>query len=201
MAPFAWPIAVVVIVIFAFVFFRKEIKNILNRTKKLKIFGVAASVQREQKAFEEQSQVLKILNKFDSQLVLDYEKLIKERIELDEIKIPSERESYLLKLLARAVINGTFEMIYSQIFGTQLRLLEDLNQKSSGESKSNLKKYYDEYSTMFNLPDPASYDSYFGFLQSWDLIKITGDNVAITLQGRELLLYIVSSGKNKENLF
>ncbi len=62
---------------------------------------------------------------FDNPLLTDLEKAV--RTESEKYEPGNERERYLVRVIASVIAVAAFEMTYLNIFGSQLRALNDLN--------------------------------------------------------------------------
>jgi hypothetical protein len=106
--------------------------------------------------------------------------------------INAERERVLIRFLASVHIGQSFDRIYYNVFGSQLRALNVLNGSPEGLPKIVAEAFYEfgkslEPESYTNL----SYESWLAFLSSWFLVTVEDDDVKITAFGTEFLKYLL----------
>ncbi len=195
-----WPVVTLIIVFGLVGIFYKPLKNFFERMNALKLpGGVETRVTQDQTNLIKSDKVAEVILKlFDNKLVNEQEQKIRNIISLDDINNPDDKVKIILKYSASLSIEALFEVAYAWIYGTQIQLLESINPKKEGESKSNLKVFFDSHIEMLPQPAGNNFGSYLEFLRYYNLIEFSGEQVLITLAGREFLSYLVRSGKSKD---
>jgi hypothetical protein len=112
-----------------------------------------------------------------------------------EAKFKLTRETILVKSLAEATVALHFERVYQVVWGSQIALLRNLNERGGNADDGILKHYYDAGQAAF----PARYSDY--TLQSWTafltgtkLIAVSDKAVNLTLPGKRFLQYLIDRG-------
>jgi len=103
---------------------------------------------------------------------------------------PADRERFLTRGMTATLVMGFFEITWWLMFGSQIRALERLNKGVA--SIQELRPFYEQ-----SLPQHPQYpfESWLIFLTSRILIRQDGNNVSITVRGREFLTWLVQNGK------
>ncbi len=130
----------------------------------------------------------------------DLNNYIKNQIKFDELS-EIEKINNLLYLSKLYYILFQFETIYGIIYGSQIRLLENLN--SSPLAVSEVKSFFDSVVRAYpETLSKISLDAYLNFLEKNFLISISKTNeISITHTGQDFLLYLTTHRKNKNKLF
>jgi hypothetical protein len=196
-----WPaIAIGFVCVFFMVFFQKNIRAFIDRTKGVKYRS--AEVQTENPSQEPvdttPNSAEKLMKTLDSPVLIQGENLIKEALDKAGVGEGTERENLLIRFLAVTNLALTFERIDSIIWGSQIYILEHLNTNRLGIARGDIKSlYYDEatkrWPTFFGT---YSYDAYLGFLKNSNLILEQDGNLLITNFGVEFLQYLARVGKS-----
>jgi hypothetical protein len=193
-----WPTLVFII----FLFVRSNIYSLIDRIKK--IGHGKTTIETGQQQFERKparSGVDIALGLFKPQTVANNENNIKTQIGLDKLESDPEKIDQLLKLSVVLSLIVRFEKLYNLIFGSQIRILQQLN-SGEIEDRASLKRFY-EYVERRN-PEffkTYEYDSYLNFLISSNVIIEHPDGkIKITDLGNDFLKYLIDTGKqfNKE---
>jgi hypothetical protein len=112
----------------------------------------------------------------------------------------AERGEFIVKFLARGIVEYTYDRIWLGIFNSQFLALQELNRRIVMR-REEIKSFYDvaAASNPRLYPD-YSFDTWVGYLVSQVLI-IThpGNTVEITLRGRDFLKYLVHYGYSTAN--
>ncbi len=127
---------------------------------------------------------------FDGPMLRETEANVRARF--DEIE-PTEREAFLSRTITMLMVLSIYEMAWLNIFGSQLRALNQLNNRMLTHEE--LRHFYDEGAA--NLPQlyqNRTYESWLAFLRTSVLVRDEGDRIQITVRGREFLRYVVQSG-------
>ena len=110
-------------------------------------------------------------------------------------KLPApEKETYLFHALTVAVIYVQLELVWHNIFGSQIKALQRLNHDHlkrevifpyyAAAANANAKTYAD-----------YSFDRWLGFMRSHTLIREDGGLISITIKGRDFLKYLIDDAK------
>ena len=113
---------------------------------------------------------------------------------------PNDRDGFYVKLLAVGLISYNYDMIWSNIFKSQLLALLELNRQNGLLPLAAFKTYYDQAA----LSDPTpyahySFDQWLAFMQSQLLIiRHPSDMVEITHRGKDFLKYLLHWGRESD---
>jgi len=108
---------------------------------------------------------------------------------------PGQREDLLIELLAGALTREAWERIYLLIFGSQIRLLQNLNQSPGGLAEPDAREMYRSGATQQpELYQAVPFESWMTFLETTGLVSRNGDRYIITPYGRGFLKYLVARG-------
>jgi hypothetical protein len=114
---------------------------------------------------------------------------------------PGQREELLLELLAGALTRETWERVYLLIFGSQIRLLQSLNQAPTGLPEHDARAIYQTAVTQqAELYQEVPFESWTAFVETAGLVSRNGDNYVLTPYGRGFLKYLVAQGLTFERL-
>ena len=197
MEPFAWPIVALILGIIGLFLFKPQIRGLINRTEKVGKGWLQAKSPEDQLGPSKISEVDDFLRRaFDNQLLREQEDIIRKYLDSLKPASPVERENFLFKVLAASTIAQSFDRIYFTIFGSQIAVLQFLNDcREVKTAPSDLDPFY----TQAASPDAQFYAGYafekwIGFLVSWTLVRIDSDSIFITVRGKEFLKYLVDQG-------
>jgi hypothetical protein len=190
----SWPVAGLIFGLVAMFFFRQPLVRLLDRTRRITRTGLEADAPPQDTAIKP-SAAEELQRLFDNALLVQRETQIRSELERLAFRDPSEREKFLIRILAAAAIIQQFERTYAQIWGSQLGALQFLNSLPAGADAQVIRPWYDQAAGR----DPQifqnySFDQWLGFLQSQQLIIRKENMVAITLEGREFLKYLLHQG-------
>lgn len=119
--------------------------------------------------------------------------------QLTEITNDDDKIDILVKNLAQQQISNTFEKLYYNIFGSQIRLLEFLSVQADGKAPiQTVTPFYE--SAKYNNPEAYEtyqFTDYMGFLLSWGLVINEENKWGITNHGRAFISYISAMQLNK----
>jgi hypothetical protein len=108
---------------------------------------------------------------------------------------PGQREELLIQLLAGALTREGWERIYLLIFGSQMRLLQILNQTPGGLPEHDIRSVYEAgASDHRDLYKAITFESWMSFVETTGLISRGGEKLLITPYGRGFLKYLVGQG-------
>jgi hypothetical protein len=201
MQAFAWPLALVIIVIFFMILFRRQIGNLIPHIRKIGRNGLETHPpQLLQKESEDRLPTKDFMREFDNAVWRAQEDLIKKDLEDKNLSIEG-KINYLTKKLAVTSLARSFEFIYSSIWGSQIQILKLMNSQN-GVPIEVIKPFYDlasnNYPVVFtNYP----FEKYMDFLAVHGLILKKNDLSFITEYGREFLAFLVYTGKSEFRLY
>jgi hypothetical protein len=203
----AWPIPISVAIIFGVAMLRRSVSALIDRTHGIKAGGVEVDMVPKQDAGKAGATAQAVaplaavtmpqpMMKYDSILVRRITTDLRQRV-LSHFKDDiSARETYLISIAADALAVGTYDYLYSHIYGSQLAAIRDLNSSGVVPVKT-LQPYFDEARTNF----PLLYEND-GFLRwiGW-LIEVTflverrdPEHLVISDAGRDFLQFVISRG-------
>lgn len=197
MALLNWPAVGLILGLVALFVFRTPLTRLLDRTRRIGRQGLDASdepadskLQIKPSAHDE----LRLF--FDNALLVQREGQIQTELQRLNFKDATEREKFLIRLLASASIVQQFERIYSIIWGSQLGALQFLNSAGvTGVEPVALTAWYEQAAAQYaDAYANYAFEQWLGFLESHQLVLSNAGRVAITLEGREFLKYLLHQG-------
>jgi hypothetical protein len=207
----AWPIATLIFGVFCVLLFRKSIRILLDRTRKIDKTGLTLIQEPQGPTAPEKSEDIQKIttpeNREDIQKVIDgieTNNLVKFRENeiwkgMDEKKLSAEdRARLLLRLFANYEFRLVCEEISASIFGSQLGLLVDLNARTDGLSESLVAEAYRQArKTWPDVYSHYSLEQWTGYLLTSNLVKKENNPPVYFIMpfGREFLTYLVKAGK------
>lgn len=197
MEGFAWPIAVVLIVVVVILVFKPQIGGFISRLKSVSRSGLEAETYSQTSATTTDSSAAeKLLRESDSALVSEQEKVISEELEKRNLHGVDDRARYLLRQLTVCMILRAFDYTYSLIYGSQIIALQQLNGRVD-MTLDDLRPMYDFAAAAYSERyQNFSYEDWFGFLTQSRLVLEDGEYVRITVRGREFLRWLMAAGLN-----
>lgn len=137
----------------------------------------------------------------NSIVITEMENLIKSELDERQLTYDSPTDTVLIRHLAGTQLALQFEYTHTQIFGSQIALLKDLNTNIPlGNSTENVNEYihkvFQQFSDSFKDWD---YEKYLEFLYSSQLITIKDHNIHITNKGVDYLSWIIRNGRKENN--
>jgi len=197
----AWPGAVVLICVIFMLIFRSSIRSFIDRCWKISPSGAEAYPPEPQQRAEATA-AREITIRQDAEEKSTVLKEIEENIRR---QLENESKDIIFEKMASLVLQSGINFTYSQIFGSQLALLVNLNSRPDGQLLEEFSRYYDVFCTraknMFpqweNLP---TLEQYIDFLKSQGLITFKEGKYYITNLGREFLVSLVRTGRTGERL-
>lgn len=111
--------------------------------------------------------------------------------------------SFLYRKLALTTELYHFERIYNTIFGSQITILNRLNQNNDGISTQLTKEYYENYvqQQFKDVFENYSFEKYIGFMIGNNLIFQDGDVFKITQFGIDFLILMIQQSKTDNRPF
>jgi len=178
----AWPTVVIVTFGVVIARFRKEIVSALNRISSVKGPLNTELTLREQGEAESEPPQAPTPEPADG-----------EAAEADAGEF--ERMAAELK---RAETDLWYERVHRFIFGTQIMLLQDLNQRTGGLiTTAIMTSYYQQHLIAARTTDPnyqLDFTAYMQFLTGWGLVQYESGAYRITQLGRGYLTYLAAQG-------
>ena len=191
-------IAIVVCFIFFCIFFQRNIRAFIDRSKSFqgRGFKVDANGKPQNPAKTKDNSVDELMKAFDNPILKEREQLIEADLKNRGVHSDTDKIQILTRHLAATQINIVFVAIDAQIYGSQVALLQFLNTQND-LPKEGLKAFYDIAASK----NPAffqryPYEQYLAFLINWALIIEKDKNLSITLFGVEFLSYLTRIKRN-----
>ncbi|WP_074787284.1 hypothetical protein [Roseovarius tolerans] len=111
--------------------------------------------------------------------------------------IPADkRQEKLIRGLTYRLLEKTFFAAYADIFGSQIRALEELNSRNISKSEADL--MFKELQREFEPFKVWTLEKYLTFLFRFEFIEISEDVYSITQTGRNFLVFLSLHGLTKE---
>jgi len=190
-------ISIITICVFFMVFFHKNIRAFIDRTRTVKYRDseVVTENPSQEPVDTTVSPTEEYTREFDSPVLQEQKRLINEAL----TRVGPEKERFLVRELAITQLSLAFERTYSTIWGGQICILEELNDRRTlGSSKEEIKtSFYDVAVTKWpNYFTNYSYDEYLDFLKASNLMREENETLFINALGIEFLQYLTQTGKS-----
>ena len=192
-------ISILAVSVFFMVFFQKNIRALIDRTKEVSRNGIRTSETPSQEpVVTTASSTEKLMKVLDSPILQEQEDLINNTLSKLGVKQGLEKEKLLIRFLAVTHLALVFKQTDSAIWGSQIYILEHLNEQRQGVSKGDIKTlYYDDAVKRWpNFFVHYSYDAYIDFLKNSNLILEKNGYLLITILGVEFLQYLTKIGSS-----
>jgi hypothetical protein len=198
-----WPSVVLIGWIFFFVFFRKDVSNIINRIRSVGKgaieIGTTSGARKEAATKTGSTARRKFMENLQSVILLEQEQRIKDDLLSEGLESNEDKIDVLVRELARTQLDYDFLDIYYLIYGSELRLLQYLNSITEAVTDGQLNRYIDAVRTQFpNRPNIESRESFMSILVASNLVTRNNNGYLITELGREFLAWIVRQGKRQD---
>lgn len=194
----AWPVTAFLVAVAAFLIFRKPLTDFIDRIRSAKTpwstLDASGPEQPTSLPNPVETPPATLIAMFDNQLLIQAERLIVDDPRLKAETNPAQRERGLIRHLAAAQLRAAFEVIYRIIFGTQLHALRFLAGQPTTTRRLLVPFYKDALTRYPETHRGLTFDLWFGFLVSANLVTTSEEIVSITLFGREFLKYLVDNG-------
>lgn len=190
----AWPICLGIVV----TLFHKQISNLIQRIVKIDKEGITAisisEMQLEKPKPEAVQLLLDVVSK--SVVIASIEEDIKNDLMGKGLETTGNTIDVLIRHLAGTSLLLSFVQIHSQIFGSQLILLNKLNEMvGQGRSVAFINDYFDHIKLSFpEAFDEWSVDQYLNYMFVNLLITQNENKIHITNKGVEYLTWIARNG-------
>ncbi len=193
-----WPAVTIGCVIFACVYFRKQLSALLDRTTSVGKDGLRASpptgqttqdIDRVRKAQE-------LVEVLTSPVVREREELIRKELKEKGLEDQSETVKVLTRYLATTQLIVAFEELYRTIFGSQIFLLKAANEnRAGGITDDFVTEHFENVKRMFAPTfDQWKSENYIRFLLISGLLTRAGQSYGITNLGVDFLEWITKIG-------
>jgi len=197
----SWPVALFALGVVFFLVFKQPICRLIDRVRRVGVGNTgidAASGTQTGGVASQLSAADELLKTFDNALLLQREEEIRREFEKNNLAQGSDRDRVLIRFLAGLSITLYFERTYSIIWGSQIGVLEILNQfRESGVEIEIFRHSYEQAAVREpNLYRDYTFEGWLGFMVDSRLINRRGTKVYITLEGTEFLKYLVHQGFN-----
>lgn len=133
---------------------------------------------------------------YDNALLVETEANIRQQS--DRYAPGPDREKFLLRLFSSMLMLSVFELIFAQIYRSQLNALHELANRSLGVEE--LRTVFERAATANeSLAKQIRFDQWMHFLTFWKLIIDANQRVELAPCGREFLKYLVHAPGHDEN--
>jgi len=195
----SWPLVALIFGVIVVILFKKPLSRLIDRTEKVSKEGILANKGQEQFSNMSTSKVDEFLKVYDNQLLVEIEKLLNTSLENLHPRDATEREKFLLRNLSQVSITLLFEKTYYAIYKSQILALKYLNENRTNVKIEQIRPFYDsaaeKYSSYYNN---YSFDSWLEFMITTILVKKNGNEIGLTLRGKEFLKYLIDQGYSTE---
>jgi hypothetical protein len=136
-----------------------------------------------------------LFHRIDARFTADFTVPISQQA--NQVPAGVERDNYFVQAITVVLINLQLEILWYNIFGSQIRALERLN--SQPLTRQDLFPLYTA-AAMENphLYSDYSFEQWLGFLRSMTALQEDGDLIRITVKGREFLRFMLDHGRSAE---
>lgn len=165
------------------------------------IFGDYIKKPKTQKKIDNEKNVQELLDRIGNTIVIsELEKTIIKELNEKNLEITTKTETVLVRHLAGTQLLLGFEKIDKYIFGSQLNLLNQLNEiVPEGFTKTEIKEFYEDVKLDFpNTFNDWDENKYLRYLFANALITKIENKIHLTNLGHEYLNWI-SLNKNTDN--
>jgi len=180
--------------------FRRNIAGLLDRAKTVGYRGVELQADIPDQTHRDVGKAAadRLVHALDSPALKDTEKFIRELLTNLKIDEAGDKEKVLIRYLAADELLIRFMQVESSIWGSQIYILEHLNDAREGIPKEEVKAvYYDKaaekYAEVYAL---YTYDNYLAYLRAFGLIIDRNGRLCISQFGVEFLQYLINRGKS-----
>jgi hypothetical protein len=199
-----WPVVIAIVAIVAIAICRNEVRDFIRRTYWISPTAVKATRQNPQIASSSTHSVPAISSPdFGVQLSATVDPyVLAQRVntiyaDFDSRGIrPGEREEPLIQLLAAALTREFWERVYLLIFGSQIRLLQKLNESPQGIAGEEIRDIYQTAASQYHdFYRNFTFENWINFTDASSLTTKESDGRHfITHSGRGFLKYLVAQG-------
>ncbi|MCA6109612.1 hypothetical protein [Bradyrhizobium cenepequi] len=196
-----WPLAAVIVAVFAMLIFRAPLSGLLNRTKRIGAGGQSIDFadgqttdlqQIQAQSAQPPNQIANHPLGPAAATVAEIEQQVIQR--LSTVNETTEaRQQRLIRAFAVTVLQRDFEATYRIIFGSQLEML--LRANAGGADENVAKSIFENAKATYpNIHSSASIDDWLSYPTQANLIEKQNGLFVTTPRGKEFLQYLVQVG-------
>ena len=181
--------------------FRPQIIELFPRLKSL---GIASFRQKDQKLERDlKAEAEALLRELDSELLREQESMVRGALE-KTCGTGIEAVPVLMRYLTAIATAYRILEDYMRIYGSQLSLLEYLNESSrvvAGEPPEAMRVFYQVAAVQYpSIYKGDTFERWLGHLKDRVLVREDGGRLRVTVYGREFLAHIVKMGWSKDKV-
>jgi hypothetical protein len=193
---FTWPVITLILGIFALLLFRKPFSRFIDRTEKISKDGFQARSGQDQLKESSISKVDDFMKAYDNPLLIEQEKLVKNNLESLQPRDEKEKEIILIRSVASFVIIYSLEKTYNNIYGSQIMALHYMSDnRAIPLTIENIRHFYEDAKNNFSsFYANYSFESWLHFMVVTGLVQQNGNDIGITVRGKEFLKYLLDQG-------
>src|SRR5205809_921626 len=201
----SWPPWIFALGAFFIFMFKSKIGDLIARVTGIGKSGITAATATAMKDAQAsptpdpRAGADELMKALDNAFIREMETLIEKELEKRGLKpgVP-ESTGVLTRYTAVALMTAEFENIESNIFGSQIEILEELNGASGAASAARLRPFYDRAAVVYpEFYGTYSFDTYMGFLVARTLVLRRNGDFGITVKGRTYLMWRANHGKSR----
>ncbi|MCF7560022.1 hypothetical protein L3X39_05180 [Sabulilitoribacter multivorans] len=196
-----WPFVVLI----GLLIFRKPLVDLINRITKVgygtKSLEAKQQVTVSETKTEEISHIDRVVGLFRPETIEMFKEAVSNESEYQNLDSNDEKIERLINYGCLLYIMRHFDIIYNNIFGSQIRILEYVNSHSA-QTKESVKFFYDTaVKNHSKYYENYSYNEYLNFLFHFTLIREDNGELNITILGVDFLKYLTESNKDVNKLY
>ncbi len=188
-------VAVIGSVAVACLIFRKQIIEIFPRLKNIGAAYFSQKGSGLERDLRVEAEAL--LRELDSELIREQDGIVKSMLQ-NRCGLGVEAVPVLVRYFAAVSIAYRFLDTYMRIYGSQLSLLEYMNESQrvvAGEPIESLRTFYNLAAVQYpEIYKDDRFDRWLGFLKDSLLVREDGGRIRITIYGREFLSHLTKMG-------
>ncbi|MCX2681065.1 hypothetical protein OOZ15_14020 [Galbibacter sp. EGI 63066] len=191
-----WPLVIVILILI----FRKPLVDLINRVTKVGYGNKSLEAKQQatatEKKTEEVSHIDRVVGIFRPETIDTFKDAVANETEVQSLKTQEEKIERLTNYGCLLYIMRHFDIVYNDIFGSQIRILEHIN-SHAGQTRESVKFFYENAKK--NNPkfyENYSYEQYLDFLFSYTLLREDNNILNITILGVDFLKYLTESNKD-----
>lgn len=192
-----WPF----VVVFAVASFRKQLLDLINRVWAMKVGVVSVKFYAEKErqiaktdpSPEVSESIVRKLPKTPA--IADGEKRV--LVQLKDFPT-QDHQALLVNAVAVLQLEKHFALVYANIFGSQIRALQSLNERGGIVGIDEGIAFFGEVKNRFPELQDWTFDRYVAFLRSNLLISVDDTTVSLTDVGRDFIQFVVRYGLSTE---
>jgi hypothetical protein len=202
----SWPPWIFALGVLFILMFKSKIGDLIARVTGIGKSGITAATATAMKdaqaspAPDPRAGADELMKALDNAFIREMEALIEKELEKRGLKpgVP-ETTRVLMRYTAVALMTAEFENIESNIFGSQIEILEELNGVVPGAaSAARIRPFYDRAAVVYpEFYGTYSFDAYMGFLVARTLVLRRNGDFGITVRGRTYLMWRANQGKSR----